>query len=338
MDARPYVTLDEWEAAARAVLPLGVFDYVAGGAGAERTLTANEAAFDRWAIWPRVLRGSGSPDPSVTLFGERLAFPIGIAPWAFQRQVHPDGEVATALAAATLGIPMCVSSTVLDRQGEIAETGATLWWQLYVWRDRGATAELLRRAVATGYRAIVWTVDVPALGSRYRDVRNTFQLPVGPPGTAQEFDPDLSWDDLPWIREHAPGLPVVVKGVLRPDDAAAAVDHGADAVFVSNHGGRQLDRAPASLDALPGVVDAVAGRVPVLVDGGFRHGSDVVIGLALGASAVFVARPTAWGLAVDGRTGVEAILGHLRDGFVSAMANAGCRSVEEIDVELVRAT
>jgi isopentenyl diphosphate isomerase/L-lactate dehydrogenase-like FMN-dependent dehydrogenase len=159
---------------------------------------------------------------------------------------------------------------------------------------------------------------------------------VGPAGAAQEFEPDLSWDDLAWIRVQAPRLPVVVKGVLRPEDATAAVEHGADAVFVSNHGGRQLDRAPASLDALPDVVEAVAGRVPVFVDGGFRSGADVVIGLALGATAVFVARPTAWGLAVDGQAGVEAVLAHLRDGLINAMANAGCRSVADIDRDLVR--
>jgi isopentenyl diphosphate isomerase/L-lactate dehydrogenase-like FMN-dependent dehydrogenase len=336
MDARRSVTLEEWEAAARQVLPPDVFDYVAGGAGAEHTLDANERAFDHWCIWPRVLQRSGSPDPSTTLFGDVLAFPIGVSPWAFQWQVHPDGEVATARAAKALGVPMCVSSTVLDRQGEIASTGANLWWQLYVWRDRAATAEQLRNAAASGYRAIVWTVDVPALGARYRDVRNDFRLPVGAPGTAQEFDPDLSWEDLHWIRDHAGGLPVVVKGILRSEDAVAAVEHGADAVFVSNHGGRQLDRAPASIDALPGVVGAVAGRVPVLVDGGFRHGADVLIGLALGASAVFIARPAAWGLAVDGQGGVEAVLGHLRDGLVSAMANAGCRGVDDIDRGSVR--
>jgi isopentenyl diphosphate isomerase/L-lactate dehydrogenase-like FMN-dependent dehydrogenase len=336
MNERRSVTLDEWEAAARDVLPAGVYDYVAGGAGAERTLAANESAFGRWSIWPRVLRRSGAPDPSTRVFGRSIAFPIGISPWAFQRQVRADGEIATARAARALQIPMCVSSTVLDRQGEIAATEADVWWQLYVWNDREATAAQLRSAAASGYRAIVWTIDVPTLGSRYRDVRNEFQLPVGPVGTPREFDPNLSWDDLSWIREHVGDLPLVVKGVLRPEDAAAAVDHGADAVFVSNHGGRQLDRAPASLEALPGVVDAVRGRVPVFVDGGFRHGADVLIGLALGASVVFVARPTAWGLAVDGQAGVEAVLTHLRDGFVNAMANAGCVGVDDIDAGLLR--
>ena len=336
MDARGPVTLDEWEAAARERLPAGVYDYIAGGAGAERAVVGNEAAFDRWSIWPHMLRRSGSPDPSTTLLAAQLSFPIGISPWAFQRQVHPEGEVATARAAERLGVPMCVSSTVLDRQAEIGATGADLWWQLYVWRDREATAAQLRSAAASGYRAIVWTVDVPALGARYRDVRNGFQLPVGPAGTAQEFDPDQSWEDLPWIREHAGGLPVVVKGIVRPEDAVAAVDHGADAVFVSNHGGRQLDRAVATIDALPAVVEAVGGRVPVVVDGGFRHGAEVLIGLALGASAVFVARPTAWGLAVDGQAGVEAVLGHLRDALVSAMANAGCRTVADLVSDLVR--
>ena len=336
MNANRPVTLDEWEAAARNVLPAGIFDYIAGGAGAEETLADNEAAFARSRVWPRVLRGSGSPDPTTEILGMPMTFPVAVAPWAFQRQVHPDGEGATARAAAAVGIPMCVSSTVLEQVEDIAAAGDILWWQLYLWRDREATAALLRRAHAAGYRAVVWTVDVPALGQRHRDTRNGFELPVGPAGTPQEFDPNISWDDLAWIRDEVPGMPVLVKGVLRPDDARAAIDHGADGVVVSNHGGRQLDRAPATLDALPGVVAAVDGRVPVLMDGGVRHGVDVLIALALGAAAVLVARPAAWGLAVEGQAGVEAVLGFLRDGFVNAMANAGCRSVAEIDAGLLQ--
>jgi len=336
MDARGLVTLDEWEAAARNVLPAGVFDYIAGGAGAEQTLADNEAAFARQQVWPRVLRRSGSPDPRTEVLGMPLSFPVAVAPWAFQWQVHPDGEQATARAAAAVGTAMCVSSTVLDQVEDIAGAGDILWWQLYLWRDREATGALLRRAHAAGYRAVVWTVDVPALGLRHRDARTGFQLPVGPAGTSQEFDPDISWGDLAWIRGQVPGMPVVVKGVLRPDDARAALDHGAEAIVVSNHGGRQLDRAPAALDALPGVVAAVEGRVPVLMDGGVRHGVDVLIALALGAAAVLIARPTAWGLAVDGQAGVEAVLGFLRDGFVNAMANAGCRTVPDIDAGLLR--
>jgi len=324
--SRP-VTLDEWEAAARVVLPAGVYDYIAGAAGAERTLADNERAFDRWTLWPTVLRGSGSPDTSSSLFGRPLAFPLGVAPWAFQWQVHPDGELATARAAAELGVPMCVSSTVLDGLEDVASAGGDLWWQLYIWRDRTASAELLRRAQAAGYRALVWTVDVPALGLRYRDARSGFTLPVGPAGSVQEFDPDISWSDLAWIKQQVPGMPVLVKGILRPDDARAALEHGADGLIVSNHGGRQLDRTPASLDALPGIVEVVDRRVPVLMDGGVRDGVDVLIALALGADAVLVARPTAWGLAVDGQGGVEAVLTFLRDGFANAMANAGCRSV-----------
>src|SRR5262245_39910407 len=334
-DERP-VTLDEWEAAARTVLPPGVFHYIAGGAGAERTLAANEAAFDRWSIWPSMLRGSGDPDPSAAVLGTPFAFPVGIAPWAFQWQVHADGEAGTARAAAALGVPVGVSSTVLDAREDVASSGAARWWQLYIWRDRGATADLLHRAEAAGYRALVWTVDVPALGRRHRDTRSGYALPVGPAGTPQEFEPSLTWDDLGWIRAQAPSLPVIVKGIVRDDDARAAVDHGADAIVVSNHGGRQLDRAPASLDALPGVVDAVQGRVPVLVDGGIREGADALIALALGAAAVLVARPTAWGLAVGGQAGVEEVLTFLRDGFVSAMANAGGRTVADITRELVR--
>ncbi|MEP6759111.1 MAG: alpha-hydroxy acid oxidase, partial [Actinomycetota bacterium] len=323
---------------AREVLPAGVFDYVAGGAGAEHTLADNDAAFERTHVWPRVLRRSGSPDPSTELLGMPLAFPVAVAPWAFQSQVHPEGELATARAAAALGTAMCVSSTVLDRLEDIATTEAALWWQLYLWRDRDATADLLRRARAAGYRAVVWTVDVPALGLRHRDARSGFTLPVGPAGSPQEFDPAISWDDLGWIRDQVPGMPVLVKGVLRPDDARAAIDHGADGIVVSNHGGRQLDRCPAALDAVPGVVSAVASGVPVLMDGGVRHGVDVLIALALGAAAVLVARPTAWGLAVDGQAGVEAVLGFLRDGFVNAMAIAGCRTVADIDAGLLRPT
>ena len=329
------VTLDEWEAAARTVLPVGIFDYVAGGAGAEETLADNEAAFARTRIWPRVLRRSGSPDPRTEILGTPLSFPVVVGPWAFQREVHPDGEQATARAAMAVGTAMCVSSTVLEQVEDIATAGDILWWQLYLWRDRDATAALLHRAHTAGYRAVVWTVDVPALGLRHRDTRNGFQLPVGPAGTPQEFDPNISWDDLAWIRDQVPGMPIIVKGVLRPDDARAAIEHGADGIVVSNHGGRQLDRAPAALDALPGVVATVDGRVPVLLDGGVRHGVDVLIAIALGAAAVMVARPAAWGLAVDGQAGVEAVLGFLRDGFVNAIANAGCRTVADIDAGLL---
>jgi 4-hydroxymandelate oxidase len=334
-DERP-VTLDEWEAAARAVLPPGIFHYIAGGAGAERTLAANDAAFDRWTIWPSMLRGSGEPDPTTSVLGTPFAFPVGIAPWAFQWQVHADGEPGTARAAAALGVPMCVSSTVLDGLEDVAASGASLWWQLYIWRDRAATADLLQRAETAGYRALVWTVDVPALGRRHRDTRTGYALRVGPAGSPQEFEPNLSWDDLAWIRAQAPSLPVIVKGIVRDDDARTAIEHGADAIVVSNHGGRQLDRSPAALDALPGVVDAADGRVPVLVDGGIRDGADVLIALALGATAVLVGRPSAWGLALGGQAGVEAVLGFLRDGFASAMANAGCRSVGDITRDLVR--
>jgi isopentenyl diphosphate isomerase/L-lactate dehydrogenase-like FMN-dependent dehydrogenase len=336
MSASTPVSLDEWEAAARATLPPGMFHYIAGGAGAERTLAANEAAYDRWTIWPSMLRGSGAPDPSTTVLGTSFAFPVGVAPWAFQWQVHPDGEPGTARAAAALGVPMVVSSTVLDGLEAVAATGAALWWQLYIWRDRDATAGLIQRAEAAGFRALVWTVDVPALGRRHRDTRTGYALPVGPAGTPQEFEPDLSWEDLAWVRAQAPSLPVVVKGILRADDARAAIDHGADAIVVSNHGGRQLDRAPASLDALPEVVEAAAGRVPVLVDGGIREGADVLIALALGAAAVLVGRPTAWGLAVGGQAGVESVLTFLRDGLVNTMANAGCRTLGDITRALVR--
>ena len=330
------VTLDEWETAARAILSPGVFHYIAGGAGAEHTLAANDAAFDRWTIWPSMLRRSGDPDPSTAVLGTPFAFPVAIAPWAFQWQVHADGEAGTARAAATLGVPMCVSSTVLDGLEMVAASQAALWWQLYIWRDRDATADLLRRAESAGFRALMWTVDVPALGRRHRDTRTGFALPVGPAGTPQEFEPNLSWDDLAWIRAQAPALPVIVKGILRGDDARAAIDHGADAIVVSNHGGRQLDGLPAAIEVLPEIADAVNGRIEILFDGGIRRGTDVIRALALGARACMIGRPYLYGLGADGAAGVEHAINILRAEIDRAQALLGRPTLADLDRSTVR--
>jgi isopentenyl diphosphate isomerase/L-lactate dehydrogenase-like FMN-dependent dehydrogenase len=335
-EAPRFVTVDDYEPSARAALPGDIYDYIAGGAGDEWTLGENRRAFDRWILRPRFLRGSGAPDISTTVLGQRVSMPVLVAPWAFQRLVHPDGERATARAAAAAGSIVVVSSTALDYLEEVA-TGSLgpKWWQLYVFTDRAATADMLRRVAAAGYGAICLTVDFQAVGLRHRDERSGFVLPIGPLASDLAFDPMLSWDDLPWIREQAPGLPLLLKGILTSEDARLAVEAGADGIVVSNHGGRQLDGAPAGITALPEVVEAVAGRIPVLVDGGIRRGTDILKALALGAAAVMVGRPAAWGLATAGEEGVAGVLRILRDEFENAMALSGCLTVAEITRALV---
>lgn len=337
-DARPYLTLDDFEPAARELLPPDVYDYYAGGAGDEWTLAENRRAFDDWMIRPRMLRGAYPPDPSTEVLGTPLAFPVVIAPWAYQGMAHPDGELATARAAADVGTVMVVSTTTWEFLEDVAAAAAgPKWWQLYVFTDRGRTEDTLRRVRDAGFGAICLTVDFPVAGLRHRDTRSGFEMPIGLPHDDLVFDPNLTWDDLAWIRELA-GVPLLVKGILTADDAILALEHGADGIVVSNHGGRQLDGAIPSLRALPEVAEAVGGRIPVLMDGGVRRGTDVLKALALGASAVGVGRPICWGLAVDGETGVHAVLDILRAEFENAMTLSGVRTIAEIDRALVAPT
>ncbi|MEO8476365.1 MAG: alpha-hydroxy acid oxidase [Actinomycetota bacterium] len=334
-DVPRFVTLDDFEPEARATLPSDVYDYFAGGAGDEWTMAQNRRAFDRFVLRPRVLRGASSPDPSVNVLGASLSFPVLVAPWAFQGLAHADGEVGTARAAAAEGSLIVVSSTAVDRLSEIAAASdGPKWWQLYVFTDRGRTRDMLQRAAASGYSAVMWTVDTPVLGVRHRDTRSGFQLPVGVHGDLV-IDPSLTWDDLGWIREACSGLPVLAKGVMTAEDALVALSCGVDGVVVSNHGGRQLDGSAATLSVLSEVVAAVDAAVPVLVDGGVRRGSDVLKALALGAAAVMVGRPMVWALAAGGSEGVATALRMLRAELINAMSIAGCRSVAEIDGTLV---
>jgi 4-hydroxymandelate oxidase len=331
-----FVIVDDYEPVARAALTQDVWDYFAGGASDEWTLAENRRAFDRWMLRPRFLRSVGDPVTATDVLGTPVSFPVLVAPWAYQTLAHPDGELATARAAAGAGTIMVVSTTAVDRLEQVAEAGGgPKWWQLYIFSDRGLTGEMLGRAVSAGYRAICWTVDFPRNGLRHRDTRSGFVMPIGLPWDDLVYDPLLSWDDLAWVREHAPGVPVLVKGLLTAEDAELAVQAGADAIVVSNHGGRQLDRTPAGLEALPEVVGQVSGRVPVLMDGGVRRGTDVLTALALGATAVLVGRPTVWGLAARGEPGVADVLGILRSEFENAMALTGCRTVDEIGRALV---
>jgi 4-hydroxymandelate oxidase len=332
----PFLQVDDYEPVAKDKLPPDIYDYYAGGAGDERTLAENLRAFDRWVIRPRFLRGSGFPDTSTELLGTRIELPVLVAPWAYQSRAHPEGERATVRAAARAGTIAVVSSAAVDRIEEIAAAGdGPKWWQLYLFTDPGLSADMLARAAAAGYGAICWTVDFPVSGLRHRDTRSGFWMPVGIPGDELVYEPNLTWDHLGFIREHAPGLPVLVKGILTAEDATLAVEHGADGVVVSNHGGRQLDSCPASLDALPEVVEAVGGRVPVLMDGGVRRGTDVLKALGLGARAVLVGRPAVWGLAADGEDGVAGVLGILRAEIENAMALSGCRTVDDVGRDLV---
>ena len=335
-DLDRYVIVDDFRAVAKNVLPEDFFDYVDGGAGAEWSLSENLRAFDRWMFRPRFLRAAGRPDISTSVFGTPLAFPLMVAPWAFQRMAHEDGEGGTARAAARAGTIMVVSSTTDTYLEEVARASAgPKWWQCYVYEDHSVTEAILARVVAAGFGAICLTVDFPVGGFRHKDARSGVLLPVPIAGPDMEYDPFLSWDDLPWIRGLTPGLPLVLKGILTAEDAILAVDAGVDAIIVSNHGGRQLDGSPAGLTALEPVVAAVAGKIPVLMDGGIRQGTDILKAMALGADAVLAARPFAWALAAEGEAGVAHALEILQDEFENAMALTGCRTVSEITRDLV---
>jgi 4-hydroxymandelate oxidase len=330
-----FVTVDDYEPVARERLPPDVFDFYAGGAGDEWTLAENRRAFERWVIRPRMLTGAYPPDPGVELFGSRLSMPILVAPWAYQGMAHPDGELATARAAAAAGTIMVVSSTVHDRLEEVAAaTDAPKWWQLYVFTDREYTSEMLKRVVASGFEAVCFTIDLPVIGLRHRDTRHGFDVPVGLPHDEFVFDANITWDDIAWVREHAP-IPLLLKGIMAPEDARLAVDTGVDGIVVSNHGARQLDTVPATITVLPEIVEAVGGRIPVLVDGGIRRGTDVFKALALGASAVLVGRPACWGLVVDGEQGVVSVLTILREELENAMSLAGTHAIADIERSFV---
>jgi isopentenyl diphosphate isomerase/L-lactate dehydrogenase-like FMN-dependent dehydrogenase len=335
----------EREAALR--LAEGPLAYFTGGAMDERTLSDNRAAFARRRIVPRVMTDVSTIDATVEVLGRRWPWPIWICPTALQRMAHPDGELATARAAAKRDITMTLSTSASADLADVAAVGGPRWFQVYLLADPGARRALIQRAVENGYEALVMTVDLQRLGRRERDIRVGFKLPEGvtvpnvawatgqTPNDAASagFVEAITWDDLEWLVGF--GLPVMVKGVLHPDDARLALEHGAAGIVVSNHGGRQLDAAIASLDALPSIVEAVEGRVPVIMDGGVRRGTDALIALALGATAVGIGRPVLWGLAVDGEAGVGRILDLMTDELAYSMALAGAASLAALTPDLV---
>ena len=322
------ITVADYVEAARERVPENVWCYFEGGAGDEVTLRANVAAYGRWRFRPRMLVDVSEVSLATTLLGTEVAMPFGIAPFAMQRLICDEGEAATARAAAAAGVLLCVSTLTTRTHGDIsaAAPDGPRWLQLYVLRDRQKTLDHVQEAKEAGYRAVVLTVDLPYLGRRERDLRLGFVPDVELPyGTLFETTPALTWRDLEWIRAELP-LPLVVKGILTREDAALAVEHGADAVWVSNHGGRQLDHVAAGLDALPEVAEAVDGRCEVYVDGGIRRGADVLKALALGARAAFAGRAIACGLAVGGEQGVAEVLGIVRSELELGLGLLGCVS------------
>ncbi|NXC82605.1 HAOX1 oxidase, partial [Cercotrichas coryphoeus] len=371
MSGKP-VCIADFEEYAKTFLPKSVYDYYRSGADDQETLADNVAAFSRWKLYPRVLRDVSVMDLSTSVLGQRVAMPVCVAATAMQRMAHPDGETATARACQAVGTGMMLSSWATSSIEEVAEAapGGLRWLQLYVYKDREVTESLVRRAERAGYRGIFVTADTPYLGRRLADVRNKFQLPphlrlknfsssdlafssgkdIGENSglavyVAEAIDATINWQDIKWLRGLT-SLPIVLKGILRADDAKEAVKIGVNGILVSNHGARQLDGVPATvtvflvslfqIDVLPEIVEAVQGKVEVFLDGGVRKGTDVLKALALGAKAVFIGRPVLWGLAYQGEEGVKEVLQMLKEEFRLAMALTGCRRVEEIGRTLIR--
>jgi 4-hydroxymandelate oxidase len=357
------INLFEYEEFAKQNLSRMAYDYYSSGAWDEVTLRDNRAAFERIKLRPRMLVDVSKRDLSTSVLGQTLQFPLLIAPMAFQCLAHPEGEVATAKAAASASVGMILSTMSTKSLEEVAlapgnsNFTSTQWFQLYIHKDRGLTRALVERAYSAGYKALCLTVDAPVLGHREKDKHNEFVLPPGlqlanfanmsqlkiipekgESGLfayfAQQLDAAITWDDLQWLQSLSP-LPLVVKGILRGDDAIRAVQCGVKGIVVSNHGGRQLDGAIASVNALPEIVAAVDGRAEIFIDGGIRRGVDILKALALGAKAVLIGRPILWGLAVDGQAGVSRVIEILCSELDLAMALSGCAKLEDIDASLV---
>ncbi|MEI8104389.1 MAG: alpha-hydroxy acid oxidase [Actinomycetes bacterium] len=331
----------EYEELAAHSLEAGAHAYFAGGANDEQTLHDNVEAFRRWQLRPRVLVDVADPSTTTTVLGREVALPVLVAPMAFQRVAHPDGEVGMARAAAAAGTIMCLSTLATASRAEIAATGVGRWFQFYVPRDTGYAAEIVADVRENGFEALVLTADTPVLGRRERDLRTGFAIPAEfqvaavshdrptPMSAFGHMTASLTWKDVERLSSES-GLPVVVKGVLTAEDARLACEHGAAAVVVSNHGGRQLDGVAATIDALSEVVEAVDGRIEVLLDGGIRRGTDVVKALALGARAVLVGRPALWGLVVGGEAGARHVLALLQAETELALQLVGCRTPADV--------
>ena len=352
------LNLFELEQQAKEKLPRIAYDYFSSGAWDEITLNRNREAFNEILVHYRVLVDVSRRNLSTSLFGQSIAMPVLVAPTAFHKLAHPEGELATTRAAGSAGIPMVLSSLSTTTVEEVmAAAGGPVWFQLYINKDRGFTRDLVARVERAGCKALMLTVDTPEWGRRERDVRNGFHLPPGlsainlipsnecgevigqrGAGMGQAFtwmlDASVTWKDVDWLCALTK-LPVLLKGICRPDDAERALQHGVSGLVVSNHGARQMDTAPATIKVLPRIAEVVAGKIPVLVDGGIRRGLDILKALALGATAVQIGRPVLWGLACGGEEGVGRVLEMLRQELDLAMALAGCPDLKSITLDLV---
>ena len=347
MEMDGLLTLDDAERMAEEVVPPDAWSYIAGGAGDERTLRWNREAFSRCRLRYRVLVDVSAVTTETTVLGTPVSMPVLVAPMAFQAIAHEEGEVATARGAAAAGTLMCLSTVATSTPADVAAAApdAPRWLQIYVFRDREVSDQVIEQALEAGFTALVLTADLPVYGMRHREARTGFAAPedtvpaivaARARGGEREghhslglLESGLQWDYVTELRERF-AVPVVVKGLVTSEDARLACEHGASAVIVSNHGGRQLDGSIASLEALPDVVEAVDGRAEVYLDGGVRRGTDVLTALALGARAVLVGRPALYGLAFGGSKGVEQVLGILREEIENGLALLGCRSPEEV--------
>ena len=352
------INLLEFEEIAAKQLPLMVFDYYAAGAHDGITRRANRTSFNQLMLRPRMLRDVSQRDWGIKLWGIERPTPLIIAPMALTKMAHPDGELGIVRAVNELGIMMCLSTMSTTSLEEVqAAASLPMWFQLYVYRDKEITRALVQRAEAAGYEALVVTVDTPYIGRREADIRNQFHLPDGIEFAnfsgdilarlpvkqgdsgfnayiASQWNSALTWHDIDWLRSITT-MKVLVKGILRGDDAKLAIEHGVDGIVVSNHGGRQLDTAIATIAALPEIAKAVDGQTAIILDGGVRRGTDILKALALGATAVSVGRPALWGLAYNGQAGVHRVCELLLAEFDNAMALAGCRNVAEITRDLI---
>lgn len=351
------ITISDFEVIAKEKLTQMAYDYYSSGANDEITLKENCDAYRKICLKYRVLVDVSNRDLSTEIFGSKISMPVMIAPTAFHRMAHDEGEVAVARAAGAAGTIMILSTLSNSAVEDVVKASAgTVWFQLYVFKDREITKDLIKSAEAAGCKAIVLTVDAPLLGTRERDVKNKFNLPEGitvknlesvfkenlvtgndsglSGYVSQHLDASLNWNDIAWLKSVT-NLPLVIKGISCKEDAILSVEHGADGIVVSNHGGRQLDTCRATINVLPEVADAVHGKIEILIDGGVRRGTDVLKALALGAKAVLIGRPVIWGLAVDGENGVTAVLEIFRKEFDLAMALCGCDSLKKITKDLV---
>ncbi|XP_028417850.1 hydroxyacid oxidase 1-like [Dendronephthya gigantea] len=351
------VCISDFERHAKAFLSEDVWDYYSSGANELITLRENRLAFDRLKLRPRILKDVSNIDMSTTILGEKIDFPICVAATGTHKLAHPDGEIATARAVVQAGTCMMLSFYSTSKIEEVAEASSGLkWLQLYIYKDPSVTLDLIKRAESSGFKAIAVTVDTPLYGQRYGEIRNKFSLPphltfanlerIYATGSKDDKDSgrnasynssinsSLTWEFIPWLRSVTK-LPIVLKGILTAEDARLAVQHGVDGILVSNHGGRQLDGVPATIEALPEVVSAVDGKCEVYLDGGVRFGTDAFKALALGARAVFVGRPILWGLSYQGEAGVSKLLQIFKDEFKLAMGLVGCDCVKDISRDMV---